>query len=224
MNIAGEPMLARVLRRMLRATTLDEVVVATTIQRADDGIADLCLARGWKYFRGSEDDVLDRYYQAAIDFNSEAIVRVTSDCPLIDPDIVDRVVHEFLKHQPKVDYVSNALPKTTFPRGLDTEVMRFDVLKRAWVEDANPLWREHVSAFILRHPDLFRLHGIVNDVDLSYMRWTVDTAEDLELIQRIFASFGHDQFSWHDVVSLLAKNSHWLTLNQHVKQKTIPKS
>jgi len=224
MDLAGEPMLARVLRRTLRATTLDEVVVATTIQPADDAIAAICLARGWKYFRGSEDDVLDRYYQAAVEFNSEAIVRITSDCPLIDSDIVDRVVQEFLDRQPGVDYVSNALPKTTFPRGLDTEIMRFDVLKRAWFEDTNPLWREHVTPFILRHPDLFRLHGVVNDVDQSYMRWTVDTREDLELVRRIFASFGHDQFSWLDVVSLLTKNSQWLRLNQHVKQKTVPES
>jgi spore coat polysaccharide biosynthesis protein SpsF len=96
-----------------------------------------------------------------------------------------------------------------------------DILKRAWVEDTSPLWREHVTPFILRHPDVFRLHGILNDLDLSYMRWTVDTRQDLELVRRVFESFGHDQFSWHDVVSLLAKNPYWLNLNRHVKQKEV---
>ena len=157
---------------------VDEVVVATTELPGDDVLARLCDERGWPCFRGSENDVLDRYYRAAAAHGAQAVVRITSDCPLIDPGIIDRGVGEFLALQPAVEYATNSYPRDTFPRGLDMEVVRFDALERAWKEDANPAWHKHVSMYIYRHPELFRLHGVANDVDLSHLRWTVNTPED----------------------------------------------
>ena len=221
LDLAGDAILARCVNRTRRAQTLDEVVIATTAKPADDAIVDLCAERGWPCFRGSEEDLLDRYYQAAVAYQADVVVRITSDCPLIEPEIVDRVVREFLERQPDVDYACNVLPQRTFPRGLDTEVMRFDVLERAWREDLNPAWREHVTPYIQRHPDLFRIHGVTNEVDYSHMRWTVDTPEDLAFVRRIYDHFGHDRFSWRDVLAVLEGHSEWLEINRHVQQKAV---
>ncbi len=221
LDLAGEPMLARDMNRLSRAETLDDVVIATTVESADDAIVNLCQERDWPYFRGSEEDVLDRYYRAAQEYQADAVVRVTSDCPLIEPQVVDRVVREFLERQPEVDYAANTLPPRTFPRGLDTEVMRFDALERAWREDENPAWREHVTPYIRRHPDRFQSYGVSNDEDLSHMRWTVDTPEDLAFVRRIYEHFGHDRFSWRKVLTLLEAHPEWLDINRDVQQKTV---
>jgi spore coat polysaccharide biosynthesis protein SpsF len=222
LDLAGEPMLARVVARAARSRTVQQVVVATTDRPTDDALADFCRRRDIACFRGSENDVLDRYYQAAAAHRAEAVVRVTSDCPLIDPALMDRAVGEFLARQPEIEYVSNSYPRDTFPRGLDMEIIRRDVLERAWEEDGNPAWREHVSPYIYRHPERFRIHGVMNDVDLSAMRWTVDTPEDLELVRRIFAHFGHDRFAWTEVLALMAEHPEWAEGNRHVVQKSIP--
>ena len=219
LDLAGKPMLVRDMNRLSRAQTLDEVVVATTIEPADDAIVSLCNESGWAYFRGSEEDVLDRYYRAAVDYDAEVVVRITSDCPLIDPEIVDHVVREFLERQPEVHYTSNILPKRTFPRGLDTEVMRFDVLEQAWREDRNPAWREHVTPYIQRNPQLFRIHGIMNQVNYSHMRWTVDTTKDLAFVRKIYGHFDHDSFSWQEVLTVVKEHPEWLEINQRVNQK-----
>ncbi len=222
MALAGEPMLARVVNRTRRAGTLDEVIVATTFQPADDAIVGLCAERGCACFRGSEDDVLDRYYQTAAAHEADVIVRITADCPMVESEIIDRAVREFVELQPGVDYASNALPRRTFPRGLDTEVMRFDVLEQAWREDLNLASREHVTPYVQRNPDLFRIHGVMNDVDYSHMRWTVDTYEDLAFVRRIYNYFGHDGFSWQEVLAVLDEHPEWLLVNQHVTQKLVP--
>lgn len=221
LDLAGQPMLVRCVERLQRAQTVDRVVVATTTEPADDAIVSLCNARGWKYFRGSEADVLDRYYRTAVAHRADVVVRVTSDCPLIDPEVTDRVVREFLDRQPDVDYASNGLPRRTFPRGLDTEVMRFDALERAWREDTDPASREHVTPYIYRTTGRFRLHGVTNPDDHSAQRWTVDTPEDLAFVRRIFGHFGHDRFSWLEVLALLADHGDWVQFNQHVQQKAI---
>jgi spore coat polysaccharide biosynthesis protein SpsF len=221
LDLADEPMLARVVRRTRQAQALNEVVVATTVQPADDAIEQACADHGWPCSRGSEEDVLDRYYRAAIAYQVDVVVRITSDCPLIEPQIIDRVVGEFLDLQPDVDYACNILPHRTFPRGLDTEVMRFDVLERVWHEDLNPAWREHVTLYIRRHPDLFRIYGVVNATDYSHMRWTVDTVEDLAFACRIYDHFGHDRFSWREVLAVLEEHPEWVEINRHVRQKVV---
>lgn len=221
LDLAGEPVLVWVVNRTQRATTLDEIVIATTTESRDEAIVELCSSRGWAHFRGSEDDVLDRYYQTAKKHHADIVVRITSDCPLIEPEIIDLVVQELLEDG-LLDYVSNMLPPRTFPRGLDVEAMTFKTLERAWREDKNPAWREHVTPYIYRAPEKFRLKAVTNEKDLSHMRWTIDTWEDLEFVRRICNHFSHDQFSWHEVLDLLKEHPEWLEINKSVKQKEVP--
>jgi spore coat polysaccharide biosynthesis protein SpsF len=216
--LAGEPMLARCVGRLQHARTLDQVVVATTTGPEDDAIVDLCRARGWAWFRGECDDVLDRYYRAARQFNASVVVRVTSDCPLLSPRLVDRVVGAL----GSADLASNVIPHHTWPRGLDTEAVRMDALERAWREDANPATREHVTLYLKRHPERFRLVEVNNEEDLSEMRWTVDTPDDYTFASRVYRHFGHDGFSWREVLALVRSHPEIAELNRHVQQKPLP--
>ena len=217
-DLRGKPVLQRVVSRAKRAQLLDQVVVATTHSPRDDAIIDVCRVHGWDHFRGDEYDVLDRYYRAASHFKADVIVRITSDCPLIEPEIVDRVVDGYLEEHNQIDYASNVFPFRSFPRGLDVEAVSKDALRRAWQQDRNPVWREHVTLYIQRNPDLFKTKNVTNPVDHSSMRWTVDTLEDLTFLRRIFDSFHHDDFGWEDVLSLLKKHPEWLKINEHVQQ------
>lgn len=221
LDIAGKPMLARVVERTKRARMLQGVVVATTVNPSDDPIVKFCEGSLWPCFRGSEEDVLDRYFHAARLHQADVVVRITSDCPLIDPQLVDSAIEVYLAGQPSLDYVSNGFPSNTFPRGLDVEVVRFTALKKAWLEDKNVKWREHVTPYIYYHPELFQIGAVTNDVDYSGMRWTVDTREDLELIRTIYGYFGHDYFSWRDVIEAFDRNPQWLDINRHIRQKLI---
>jgi spore coat polysaccharide biosynthesis protein SpsF len=221
MDLAGEPMLARVVKRVKQAKTIDEIVVATTDQAGDEPVERLCRQRGLPCYRGSEHDVLDRFYRAAVAHRAEAVVRITSDCPLIDPGIIDWGVNEFSTAQPEVEYVSNSYPRDTFPRGLDIEVIRFDALERAWKEDANPAWREHVTVYIYRHEEMFHLRGVTNDVDLSHLRWTVDTPEDFQFALRVYEHFGHDRFTWREILAAVERHPEWMEVNRFIRQKEI---
>ena len=221
MDLAGEPMLVRGINRISRAKNIDQIVITTTDKPADEAIVHLCDKHGWAVFQGSENDVLDRYYQTALHFQAKAIVRITSDCPLIEPIIIDRVISDFLDNQPKVLYASNLLPYRSFPRGLDTEVIRFDALEQAWKEDTNPAWREHVTQYIIRNPNKFPSLGISNEIDLSEMRWTVDTIEDLSFVRKIYDHFENDLFNWEQVLELLDMHPEWLEINKYVKQKVV---
>ena len=219
-GILGRPMLAHVVDRCRRAGTLDGVIVATTTLTPDDEIARLCAAEGWPCARGSAEDLLDRYYQAARDEEAQVVVRVTSDCPLIEPEVVDRVVGVF-RGGDRCDYASNTLPPRTFPRGLDVEVMSFAALAQAWREDGDPAWREHVTPYLYHHPEKFRLQAVTEEADHSDMRWTVDTPEDLAFVRRVYDHFGHADFSWRDVLAVLARHPEWQEINRHVPQKTL---
>ena len=218
-DLAGQPMLARVVDRTSRAKTLDGVVVATTRRPEDDVIVKMCLGRNYHFFRGSVEDVLDRYYRAASVAGANSVVRITSDCPLVEPDIIDRIVTEFLQY-PGVDYASNILERT-FPRGLDVEVFSFTALRRAWAEDKYPAWREHVTTYIQRRPGKFSVHNVASDTDYSSMRWTVDTGEDLEFVRRIYDYFKNDTFHWTEVLGLLSAHPDWLEINRDVQQKAV---
>ncbi|MBA7614855.1 8-amino-3,8-dideoxy-manno-octulosonate cytidylyltransferase [subsurface metagenome] len=220
-DLAGQPMLARVVNRTQRAKTISAIVVATTTKPTDDVIIRLCEKQGWSYFRGSEEDVLDRYYRAALAFKADAIARITSDCPLIEPEIIDKVGNDFLSSYPDVDYVSNNLVPT-FPLGLDVEVMRFDALRKAWQEDNNLAWREHVTPYIQHHSEKFKIRNVLNDKDYSYMRWTVDTIEDLTFVRKIYDHFQNDKFTWKEALQLLEEHAEWLEINRNVQQKAIP--
>ncbi|MGO9114470.1 MAG: cytidylyltransferase domain-containing protein [Thermoguttaceae bacterium] len=220
LDLAGEPMLARVMARCQRAKTLKRTIVATTTEPADDVLCDLCTARGWPFYRGSQDDVLDRYYQTAKLHDVDVVVRITSDCPVIDPDVIDLTVDELLRLQPDCDYVSNGDPPRPFPRGLDVEAFRFQALKRTWREAREAAFREHVTLYIHRHPEAFRMAAVLADRDYSDQRWTVDTPEDRALILKLFEHFGHDRFGWRDILVALSEHPEWREINRHIQQKT----
>ncbi len=220
--LLGEPVLTHVLRRVGRARTLDEVVVATTTLPADDAIVELAEAAGRRVVRGSETDLLDRYLAAARASDADAIVRVTSDCPLIDPEVIDLVVAAF--RAADVDYASNTLEPLTYPRGLDLEVVGRAALERAGREDRDPAWREHATPYVYRHPELFRLHRVVADDDHADRRWTLDTPEDYALIERIYEALGRDDFGWREALAVVEANLAWGSSNRDVSQKAVPPS
>lgn len=219
LDLAGEPMLARVVERARRSAPIDEVVVATTTGAEDDAIVDLAVARGWPVHRGSRDDVLDRYVGAARAHGATTIVRITSDCPLLDPEVVTRVVRGL---DQGADYCSNVLPTRTFPRGLDVEAMPLRTLERAATEATQPHEREHVTPYVHAHPQRFRLTGVKAHGDFSAHRWTVDTPEDLALVRAVFAAFGPaGPGAWLEVLALLERRPELVSLNAHVEQKRL---
>ncbi|MFO0851997.1 MAG: glycosyltransferase family protein [Gemmataceae bacterium] len=221
LDLAGEPMLARVVVRLCRAKTVDAVVVATTVEPADQAVADLCAARCWPHTRGSEADVLDRYHAAAIEHRADVVVRVTADCPMIDPAVVDQVVRALLDRLPAIDYASNVVPTRSFPHGLDVEAFTAAALDRAWREDANPAWREHVTPYLYRRPDLFRAHCVVHPVDHGAVRWTVDTPADFARAEAIYKHFGHDRFTWAEALAADQAHPEWAIINRDVRQRTV---
>ena len=217
-DISGRPMLWHVVQRTRAAETLDEVVVATTTEPIDEAIVTFCRDHGFSCFRGSEDDVLDRYYQTALQHSAAAIVRITSDCPLIDSEIVDKTVRAFLAEQP--DYASN-IGVRTYPRGLDTEVMTFSALERARREARQPYQRAHVTPYIYENPKQFRILSVTGKEDHSVCRWTVDTPEDLEFVRAVYSHFPSYQFHWSDVMSLLEREPDLAEINRSIAQKAL---
>jgi spore coat polysaccharide biosynthesis protein SpsF len=219
MDLGGETVLARVLGRLQRAIMIEEIVVATTDSAADDAIIRECERLEVSCFRGSEHDVLDRYYQAARMFAAEVVVRITSDCPVIDPDLVDETIRAFQLQ--RGDYCSNSF-RRTYPRGLDTEVFTMNALEQAWHHAYKPYEREHVTPYLYEHPELFRLVSHQGQVDHSQYRWTLDTEEDLELLRAIYARFGNkDDFRWGEIVRRMEREPELAELNSHVIQKTL---
>lgn len=217
-DIQGQPMLAHVLVRTRGARTVNEVIVATTTESPDDVIVDFCREHQSPCFRGSEEDVLDRYYRAAKQFAANVVVRITSDCPLIDPGVIDKLVLAFLDRRP--DYASNGVIRT-YPRGLDTEVIGCDTLELAWRDARLPYQRSHVTPYIYENPKQFKILSVTAERDFSEFRWTVDTEQDLEFIRAVYARLGPGAFSWVDVIKLLESEPQLATLNQSVAQKAL---
>lgn len=218
-DIHGESMLARVVNRVRRARSLDELLVATSDCSADDLIVEECRRCSIPVFRGHERDVLDRYLRAARCTNADTVVRITSDCPLIDPEITDRTIRAFLAECP--DYASNVMART-YPRGLDTEVMSVHTLERAWRHADQSHQRAHVTPYIYEHPELFKLLGVTGDADYSQHRWTVDTTEDLEFVREIYARLENQpDFLWRDVLVLLEREPELIEINRLVRQKAL---
>ena len=219
-DVGGRSMLARVVDRAARAEYVDGIVVATTDQGIDDVIVAECRLLGVRSFRGSENDVLDRYYRAALDVGRHTVVRITADCPLADPKVIDRVVEGFLVHT--VDYASNVSPRT-YPRGLDTEVMTFTALERAWMYACAPQEREHVTPFMYTHPEWFRTLSVTNETDESDLRWTVDEQADLDMVRALYARFDNrDDFLWKDALNVARANPKLAAMNADIPQKAAP--
>lgn len=220
-DIAGKPMLSRVIERTIRARHLDVVGIATSTDTTDDRVEEYCKAHGILCYRGSMHDVLDRYHGAACAWKADYVVRISSDCPLIDPEVVDRVVDACVRAEGKVEYANNFLPVRTFPRGLELESFPFRILDYLWKVDTNPGWREHVTGYIDQKPEEFRIECIINEIDESCHRWTVDTVEDLELVRRIYGVLGDAPFSWREVLQLVKQHPDWSALNRKVVQKVL---
>lgn len=204
-SMAGKPALGHVLDRLESVPSIWGTIVATTTSAIDNPIELYCHERGVRCFRGDEDDVLDRYRACADSIAAETIVRITSDCPLIDPAIVDFVIDVFLCEDGRVDYVSNGLPPT-FPDGLDVEVFSRDALERAWHDADERAEREHVTLHFWKNADAFRLMNVKYPDDLSPIRWTLDTPEDLILIREIYEDLSggsEDLFGMEEVLEWL---------------------
>jgi spore coat polysaccharide biosynthesis protein SpsF len=220
--LLGEPLLSHVVRRVARAASVDATVVATTTMSNDDAIVELGGREGWLVERGSEQDLLDRYLGAARAHGAERVVRITSDCPLIDPAVIDEVVGALAAAA--ADYASNTLDPRTFPRGLDVEAMTIAALEAADRADGDPASREHATPYLYRHPERFRLAGVRLSEDFSGHRWTVDTPEDYDLVRRIYDALGRDDFGWRDALRVVDEHPDWSELNRHVEQKRVPPS
>lgn len=221
-EIGGEPMLYRVVSRVRHSQLIGQVVLATTIDASDDPVAEFCMSRGIPCYRGHIQDVLDRYYQAAILFNAQTVVRLTGDCPVIDPGEIDRTISAFF--EAGVDFAANRLPppwKRTTPIGMDTEVVSMEALSRAWHEAKAAYEREHVMPYLYDSPGRFNTLLVDHDPDLGYLRLTVDTPKDLVLIREIYRYFGNrDDFSLADILNALEVQPEWLSINADVVHKT----
>jgi spore coat polysaccharide biosynthesis protein SpsF len=220
-DVHGMPLLIREIVRVRRAQSLGQVIVATTVDPEDDPIAEFCRRQGVPFYRGDPLDVLDRYYQAAQLFKAEVVVRLTGDCPLIDPREIDRTVRAFFAAG--VDFAANRLPppwKRTTPIGMDTEVVTFDALARAWREAEARYAREHVMPYLYEQEGRFNVLLVDHTPDLGKYRLTVDTPEDLALIREIFDHFGGtDEFSLMEIMALLKERPELLALNAQVVHK-----
>ena len=216
-DIVGKPLVLHVVERIKRITPKDTVVIATTTLKEDDTIVDAVTNYDTtiNIYRGSSQDVLDRYYRAAIHCRADVIVRVTADNPLIDPDISGTVIETFLKNQ--CDYCCNNMPRT-YPHGLDTEVFSFESLERAWKKAHTPYEREHVTPYIREHPGEFTLLNVEHTTDLSNLRWSVDYCEDFAFVTEIYKRlyFKNKTFAMEDVLDILDKEPWLCEMNEVV--------
>ena len=203
MPINGEPMIYRQIERIRKASVIDEVIVATSTDPSDDSLVKFLLGRRIKVFRGSLNDVLSRFSEIQKVIKSTSIIRLTGDCPLVMPELIDRMTAKF--YEINVDYLSNTL-EPTFPDGLDVEIMRPSVFVKLEALDLNDTEREHVTLGIYSRPELFELENYRCDEDLSQRRWTVDYLEDLVFVRRVFNEFmGREStFTFEDTMLLLA--------------------
>ena len=221
-EILGKPVILWDLDRVSLSKLIDEIIVAIPYGKENDIIVDTIKEYNDKIVttRGSENDVLDRYYQAALKTNADVVVRITSDCPLIDPVVIDYVIEQFLNND--CDYCSNSLTRT-YPRGLDVEVFSFIALKNAWIEAQKDYEREHVTPYIIENPDKFKLLKVTNDIDLSHLRWTLDTNEDFEFISAVYKKIYKKKksFLMDDILELLDREPELIDINRHIEQKRI---
>ncbi len=219
--ILGRPMFSFQIERLKQVVLADEIVVATTVNDIDVPIVSFCVAEKLMCVRGAEDNVLSRYAIAALESKAEVIVRITSDCPLIDPDLVDELIGLYLKDD-DTDYVSNMI-FPTWPYGMAVEVFSADVLFQAAAEATDLAEKEHVTPFIYKRPERYQLRSVTRPENLSYHRWTVDTPEDFELITKIITQIypENPEFRMRNVLEVLEENPDMMAINQHVKQKSI---
>lgn len=219
LDIAGQTMLERVVRRVQKAKSIDRLVVATSTKEADNGIAQLATRLGVHITRGREDDVLDRFRQAALETRASTIVRVSADSPFVDPEVTDMVVDAYLTSD--ADYASNKL-EASFPLGLDVEAFSREALDTIAKEATESYERAHVTLAIYSEPGRFKLLPVTTTPNRHGWRWTVDTNEDLRFAREVFSRLGgSNDFSWMDVVGLIEKEPKLAEINSHLKPKDV---
>ena len=213
MPLGGQPIIAQIFRRLKQCRTLDQIILATSTNDDDNPIAELCHDIGLPCSRGSLEDVLDRYYQTATKAHATTIVRITADCPVIDPVVVDAVVTAC--RAGGYDYYGIA---GGFPDGLDVEIFRYEALARAWREAELKSEREHVGPFLGKHPELFKLGGLHLFEGLSHHRWTVDEPRDYMLLQAIYDRLDHPDrvFLTNDILSLMDREPGLMEINSGI--------
>ena len=213
LSILEKPVLWHVVNRVSKARLIDGLIVATTVNSEDDIVVEFCKSKGILVFRGRENDVLDRYYQCAKEYNIKDIVRITADCPLHDPDVIDMIINEYLEGD--YDYVTNTI-EYTFPDGLDVEVFSFNVLKIAWENAELSSEREHVVPYIRKNKK-FKKKNVYSTKNYSPYRLTLDYPEDYEFLRRIYEGIGNEMFYLDDIIKFLEINPELLKINQHHK-------
>lgn len=219
-KLAGQPAIAHVFDRLSRAKNIDEIWLATTSNPEDDQLAIWAKQSKINCYRGQAEDVLDRYYQTAITAKAEVIIRITGDCPLLDPEIVDQIITEFLKND--YDYISNSQPPS-YPDGLDVEVFSATVLGKAWREASLKSEREHVTPYIWKNPKIFRIKNFLYSENLSNFRWTLDTEEDLIFLNKILEAIKNNPpqskyGNLKDILSIIKQHPDWININSKYKR------
>ena len=239
-DIAGQPMLQRVFMRTSRSASVSQTLFATTTDPSDDPVAEYCDFSGIPFTRGNLYDVLDRYYRAAKQAKADYVVRITADCPVIDPVLIDDVVNAVISDESTVDFAANRLPppwNRTYPIGLDTEVCTFAALERAWKEAKEPQHREHVMPYFYEgvklttinrqlqtgtSPRGYNIALLQHTTDFGDYRWTVDTPEDLEFMRQVYSRFdGRDDFTWKEVLDVVHNEPDLMKSNSGVQHKTL---
>jgi len=219
-DLCGKPVLQHVVERLKHSLLISEIVIATTDLPEDDIIEKFCIEHSIKYYRGSSENVLSRYYGAAKEYNAETVIRITSDCPVIDPALIDRMIAEYEKSG--ADYMSNSLIRT-YPRGLDAEIFSFAALEKAFNEAVKQYELEHVTPYIYQHPEKFSLKNYAGSRDYSFHRWTLDTEEDYELILEIYKALykENELFLWKDILELFELKPELIEINKNIEQKKL---
>lgn len=213
MDIGGKPAILQVYDRVKRSTKIADVWIITTLQESDDPLVDLCKEKNIRVFRGSENDVLERYYEAAKQAGAEGVIRITGDCPLMDYEVIDTLLETF--ETGEYGYVSNVHPPT-FPDGIDVEIFTFAALEKAWKEATLTSEREHVTPYIWKHPEIFKMKNILCEEDLSSYRWTLDTPEDLDFLRLVIEECNkqNEYCNYKKVREIVDAHPEWKTLNE----------
>ena len=206
-----------VIKQLQSCKLVDKIIIATTTLEADNKIADYLKDLGIDCFRGSSNNVLDRYYQCAKEYSVSTIVRIPSDKPLIDPEIVDNVVSMFMNSS--YDYITNFLPNPTFPSGTEVEVFSINALKKAWEKAKIPSEKEHVTPYFINHEDKFKIFHTENSENLSHLRWAVDRIEDLKLVRKIASKIKKRPILMKDILELFTREPELVKINKNVNRE-----
>lgn len=218
MTLAGKSLLERMIERVKLSKLAGSIIVATTEEKSDDIIQEICVKNNLLFYRGSTEDLLDRHYNAAKKLNADAVVKIPSDCPLIDFRVIDKVIGYFLENSEKYDFISNLHP-ATYPDGNDVEIMHFSVLEDAWKNAQRKLEREHTTPYIWENPDKFRIGNVEWETGLNYSmshRFTIDYPEDYEFIRRVFDELydKNPKFGLNDILNLLEEKPEIKKINE----------